>query len=385
MAASFKDPLSIALVITELEVGGAEKCLVYLATRLNHHRFRPSVYSLAGRPVESQLVLQLEKADIPVHFLGARRWWDYWSARRRLGQHLREQQPDIVQTFLFHANLLGLDAAQRYCQAKRLLGIRVADPSRLRLRLEARVARGADRVVCVSRGVADFVQREGRVPADKIDVIPNGIDADAYTNIQPATLDVTTVGLDRLLLLFVGRLEDQKGLDALLPHLPRLFQQLPQHDLVVVGDGSQRDSLQRQADQLGISDRVHFLGRQTNLAGLLRRSELLVLPSRWEGMPNVVLEAMASCRPVVATDAEGVPDLLGPQAEQQMVARGAWQAFIERIVAVCRSESLAASLGRANQVRVAQHFTLEAMLQRYELLYESLFRGESAGEKNPGI
>jgi starch synthase (maltosyl-transferring) len=384
MAISSDNPFRVALVITELELGGAEKCLVHLATGLNRQRFVPSVYSLGAEPSDSELVSRLERAGVPVHFLDARHAWDYWATRKRLGRLLSAQQPHVVQTFLFHANLLGHDAARKFTHAKRLMGVRVADPARFRLRMEARVARAADQVVCVSQGVADFVQRGGRVAAEKLTVIPNGIDPDAGHIAEPLDLESHAISPDRSLLLFVGRLERQKGLDALLPHLASLFTQLPRHDLLVVGDGSQRDPLTQRARRWGLAERVHFVGRQSNMPGLLARSQLLVLPSRWEGMPNVVLEAMASRRPVVATDAEGVPDLLGPLAEQQMVPRGAWPTFIERIVAICRSEELAARLGQSNRDRVVECFTLQQMLRRYELLFESLLRGESGREKNPG-
>src|SRR5262245_42756178 len=106
-------PRQLALVITELEPGGAERCLVELATRLDRSRFSPVVYSLAGMPPEGKrtLVAALHQAQIPTHFLDLKGPWLYFSAVRRLSRLLAEQQAQIVQTFLFHANVVGIRAA----------------------------------------------------------------------------------------------------------------------------------------------------------------------------------------------------------------------------------------------------------------------------------
>src|SRR5436190_23439531 len=105
--ASSKDswPKRLAFVITELEPGGAERCLAELATRLDRSRFSPVVYSLAPPPAQGkqELVERLSEAQIPTHFLGFTSAWDYLRALRRLEAMLREVRPEIVQSFLFHA------------------------------------------------------------------------------------------------------------------------------------------------------------------------------------------------------------------------------------------------------------------------------------------
>src|SRR5262245_30135900 len=97
-------PHRLAFVITELDVGGAERCLTNLATQLDPRRFAPVVYALAPRPTGKQLLLveQLASASIPVHFLDGRSIRNAWTVQRRLRDLLAQQQPDLVQTFLFH-------------------------------------------------------------------------------------------------------------------------------------------------------------------------------------------------------------------------------------------------------------------------------------------
>ena len=118
---------------------------------------------------------------------------------------------------------------------------------------------------------------------------------------------------------FVGRLEKQKGVNWLIESAPLWLAELPDCHLLLVGDGPMRATLESAAAASGLGERIHFAGWRADVPEILAASDLLVLPSAWEGMPNVVLEAMASRRPVVATDVEGVRELLGPGADLQTV------------------------------------------------------------------
>ena len=119
-----------------------------------------------------------------------------------------------------------------------------------------------------------------------------------------------------------------------------------------------------------LEGRVFLPGWNADLPGVLAAASLIVIPSRWEGMPNVLLEAMASRRPVVATRVEGVAEVLGPLAESQSVEWGDAAGFAAKVTTLALDSQLAESLGRANADRVERHFTLDAMVQTYESLYE---------------
>jgi glycosyltransferase involved in cell wall biosynthesis len=366
-------PLPIAFVITELEVGGAEQALANLATGLSRERFSPVVYSLQPRPKNGRLVRRLEDAVIPVHFLNFTSRWQFFSAISRLTQLFREQQPQIVQSFLFHANIVATLAAKRAKVPRIVTGIRVADPSFWRQRLERWLTSKADKIVCVSQGVADFCRDRCRFPGEKLLVIPNGVDLSRFENVPPADLTQLGVPAGRRTILYAGRLERQKGLDWLHQKvLPRVLRELQGHDLLLIGDGPQRGGLEVFVIQKGLNSRVHFVGWQGNVAGILAASDLLVLPSLWEGMPNVVLEAMAAGKPVVATQTEGVLELLGEGGLQQSCPTNDAAGFAERILRLAQDQLLAAEVGVQNRARAASEFSLPAMLARYAALYESL-------------
>jgi glycosyltransferase involved in cell wall biosynthesis len=366
-------PVRLALVITELDPGGAERCLVNLATRINRQRFEPVVYSIRPRPVAGRdlLVQQLEAAGVGVRFADVRSKWQAPLVTGRLARLLAEQRPQIVQNFLYHANVAGTLAAARLHVPHVCLGVRVADPRRVRSWIERRVAAKAERIVCVSHSVAEFCRAHG-FPPPKLDVIPNGVDVQRFAD--ATAIDLSELGLPpgRKAILFVGRLHVQKELHALIAAAPPMLEQLPEHDLLIVGDGPQRKALVRLAAESSAGPRIHFAGWRADIPRILAAADLLVLPSRWEGMPNVILEAMAAGKPVVATRAEGVQEALGPGAQEQMVATGDMPQFTKRVIQVLQAPQLAQKLGRQNRQRAIAEFSLQTMVSSYERLYARL-------------
>jgi glycosyltransferase involved in cell wall biosynthesis len=181
-------------------------------------------------------------------------------------------------------------------------------------------ARGVDAHVCVSRAAADFYASKTGAPTDKIFVIPNGIDMEAVAATKPverARLTGTETG--RLAIVAVGRLDRQKGLDRLidaLAELPAEVRRERQIAVNFVGSGPEEVELKKQARRRGVEDLVTFHGWQPEPLAWIAAADALALPSRWEGMPNVLLEAMALGKPAIATDVEGVRELLGEGLER---------------------------------------------------------------------
>ncbi len=367
-------PIRVALCITDLDVGGAERCIQHLAVGLDRDRFEPVVYCLGPRPTDPQAscVEPIEAAGIPVHCLGARRARHFPATMRRLRKMLTSQRPQVLQTFLFHANLVGRLAARRAGVPHVLSGIRVAERhSRWHLWLDRWTQRLVDRHVCVSQSVAEFSVGHAGLPRERVVVIPNGIDPRIAA---PDPMDLAEFGIppERRAITFVGRLEPQKGLPWLLETAAQWLPQVPDCDLLLVGSGSQRGDLESQALELGVADRVHLAGWRPDVREILAASHLLVLPSRWEGMPNVVLQAMALGLPVLATEAEGTAELLGDQAKAQTASYGATQVFSEKLVAIMSDPAEAKRLALGNRQRAMSEFSLSRMIEAYEGLWQRL-------------
>jgi glycosyltransferase involved in cell wall biosynthesis len=367
--------LRVALLITDLDVGGAERALVELARRLDRQEFEVRVWSLASPSADRarSLVPVLQEAGMSVQTLGARGARDALRVVRRLTAEWRTWRPDILQTSLFHANMLGRLAAWRAGVPHVVSGIRVAERrGRWRLRVDRWTDRLVDRHVCVSQAVAEFSCTEGGLSASKLVVIPNGVDLARYDNVRPIVADELGVPAGRQWITYVGRLDPQKGSEWLLDNASSWLTTAADHDLLLVGDGPLRARMENLVRAHQLAGCVHFVGWRGDVPRILAASRLLVLPSLWEGMPNVVLEAMASSRPVLATDVEGVRELLGPDADPQVVAVGDADAWNAKLLALVRDPQLAAQLGARNRQRVAERFTLDRVTGAYAQLYRAI-------------
>ncbi len=205
-------------------------------------------------------------------------------------------------------------------------------------------------------------------------MIPNGIDVaryDAVAAIAPRELGLPD---GRSWITYLGRLDRQKGLSWLVEQSASWLAAHSGHDILLVGDGPERQALATQIARIAPPGRLHLTGWQSNVPGILAASDLVVLPSRWEGMPNAVLEAMASGRPVLAADVEGVRELLGEDADHQ-IARpedaGQWREKLGQLLA---DRQLAAELGTRNRARARERFSIATVVRSYAELYQSLAR-----------
>jgi glycosyltransferase involved in cell wall biosynthesis len=226
-----------------------------------------------------------------------------------------------------------------------------------------RVWKNAASIVANSIGLRMLaVKFEHRFP---IFIIPNGVDVARFTSPADRRWDPPH-------LLFVGRLVHQKGLDLLFPALGKLTD-LP-WELTVIGDGPQRGLLEGLAARLSIADRVRFAGwqRGADLDCHYRESNLFILPSRHEGMPNVVLEAMASGLPVLATRIAGSEELVLPGMTGELVAPENKTALEEALRPLLMDASLRRRLGDAGRQRVVTEFTWASVARQYLNLLQSV-------------
>jgi len=360
---------SIAFCITDLDPGGAERALVQLVLRLDRSRWNPVVFCLS-KP--GTLVADLEKAGIPVECLGAGSIGNV-SIVPRLVRRLRRVRPEILQTFLFHANIVGRIAGRLAGVPVIVSGIRVAERrSRFRLWLDRITERLVTRHVCVSGAVADFSIKRGRLSAEKIVVIPNGVDVERFKSALPADLSQYGIPPGGRTLLFVGRLDPQKGPRLLLRAVKGL---LPVHrnlHLLMVGDGPLATDLKEWVRAQQLEQQIHFAGWRPDVPSLLKACDALVLPSRWEGMPNVVLEAMAAGRPVVATRVEGVSELVTDRETGLLVEPGSIEALAGGIALLLAEPDLGKTAGIAAQHTAETRFTADIVASAYADLYATL-------------
>ena len=178
----------------------------------------------------------------------------------------------------------------------------------------------------------------------------------------------------------MGRLAQQKGFDWLLANMRNWLdrEKAKEWELWVVGDGEERENLTQICRSLGLEDDVYFAGWRSDASELIAESEIFLLPSRWEGMPNALLEAAALGKPVLCADVEGVAEILGNSAKEQICPWGDVQQWSEKARKLMSDNMLRNTLGHRNQERVLAEFTVERTTQKYERLWLQLLAEKNA-------
>ena len=362
--------LKVLQLIPTLDRSGAEKQMVLLARGLPRDRFQVEVATLTRLgPLEAEL----REAGVPVAAIGKRLKLDPL-ALARLVRFLREGRFDVLQTWIFAANTYGRIAA-RWARVPVVVTAEMAVDvwkSPRELAVDRFLARRTDRVVGNSRAVVEFYRRNG-IPDDRLAMIHSGIGAE-----EPPLSDRAGVRdefgwpVDAPLLIFVGRLAAQKGVDDLVTAIDLVQYGLPELRVLIVGDGPMRDQLEATAHAFRLDGMVKFAGHRDDVPRLLAAADLLVLPSLYEGLPNVVLEAMRSAKPVVATAAPGTTEVVADNQTGLLVPPRNPTALAQAIRTVVRDPALARRLGDAGRARVDAEFRAATMIERFATLYEEL-------------
>ena len=356
--------MRIAYLITDLDVGGAERNLAMLVRGLDSRCFDVSVASLMPVGAVGEDVRAAGAAVTDLHMAGRS---DCRVMGRLLGW-LRSVRPDILHTWLLHANVLGRLAARLARVPVVVSSIRVAEPRRLHLLLERLTSPLADCILTNSESLRDYMTEQG-LEGRRIRVIPNSVDLQRFSALEGRRGEGTGMKV-----LFVGRLAEQKGVDVLLRSAAMLH---PRCDVTfeLVGEGPDRTRLEHLARELRLEN-VRFPGPRDDVPDLLCEADILVLPSRWEGLPNVVLEAMAAGCPVVATDVVGTRDLIRDGVNGLLVPPDDPAALAAAIGRLATDAALRKSLATAG-METARTYSIAAMTTAHARLYAELLRGRS--------
>jgi glycosyltransferase involved in cell wall biosynthesis len=294
---------------------------------------------------------------------------------------LRERKPDVVHTHSSKAGVLGRLASRSTGVGARvhtphtfafLFGAMFGSRSRRLFRaVERSLAASTDRFIAVSQNEAATFAGAGFIPSEKVRVVPNGVDPQRWGAAQPVGRSTLGVPAGAPCVAVVGLLNVAKGQDLALRALAEPG--LEALHLLVVGHGELLGAYTALASELGVAARTHFLGWRDDTPRLLKSVDALLLPSRWEGMPYIVLEAMAASLPVVATRVDGARGVLeearcGVLCDVDSVESIA--AGLRRLLALdTRGRAELAVRGRA---AVEARYTLDRMVDGLVAVYREL-------------
>jgi glycosyltransferase involved in cell wall biosynthesis len=370
--------LKLLLVESGTAVGGTERVVWELATRLARARWDVRVW-LSPAPGVDEFASALTARSIPVtRMREVDSRWDWsgmWATWRRFGR----ERPDLL-----HVHHVW-PAADRYLAVLAAAAgvphlvvtehIEGRSHSAAQVRLKRRELGQAEVVTAVSAAVADSLVSDYGVKRARVRVVPNGAELPDEAAEEAAARRLREqlgAGALRPLWVCAGRLEEQKGQDVLLDALAEVRRRGLGFVAVLAGDGSLRGAFEARARALGLEASVHFPGQVEDLGPLLTAADAVVLPSRWEGLPLVLLEALARARPVVASAVGGVPEVVVDGEQARLVPPGDPQALAEVLEAFHRHPDSALRLGRRGAARVRESYTWPRVVEAFESVYDEV-------------
>lgn len=371
----------VLLLTDEMEVGGTQRQIVHIAKGLDRRRFEPSVLFFRNR---SFFADELEAAGVPVIQVDKRGRLDV-RFLRELVNRLRDGRYDVMHCFAFSGELWGAAARRLLPTARRpvlLSSVRGTYEwySPLQWRIKRWVSDQSARIVANSTAGADYARRKMRLADDAIDVTYNGVEMPAIETARSEALRRGLVpGEGGALGLFVGRLIVHKNLPTLLRACRLLHERAVPLRFAIAGDGPMRAELEAQIAALGLQDRVLLLGQRADVAELMSAADFVVLPSLREGLSNVILEAMMSGKPVIASRAGGNVELVEHdrtgilfETEDAVALAAAMQSLVD-------DPARRGVLADAGRRRAHERYSVPAMVRAFENHYT-----EAAAQRRAG-
>lgn len=372
--------------------GGPEKQILEHLKRLNPKRFRGVLTSFRewGEPnelLETAAAQGLNHYSIPMH--GP---FDF-RAQFHLNRIIRSEGIDILVVHHYKACVMGWWAGRKF-------GIPVLAYSRgytaenrkiaFYYWLERKILRRVSGVVAVSAGQGKRLSEYGIRPAN-FWVVHNAISV----NCSPTPKEISSAKRAKVLadlqipfnakiIVTAGRLSPEKGHRFLVEAIPKIHSENHDTFFVFCGDGPMTEKIIEQAKSLGALDRCRFVGFRRDLAEIFSVMDLMVLPSLSEGLPNVVLEAFAASKPVVASNIGGVPEVVEEGINGYLVPPGRPQPLAEAILKMLCDPAKMQSMGSAGYERVRREFTFEAQTEKLEAIYHQMIN-EFKATRNPGL
>ncbi len=370
--------IKVLQLITELDVGGAERALLSLVKKLSSGKYDVMVAYLKG---EGRLAEHFRDAGIKVFDLKMRNRMAL-GAVIRLYRLLKREKVRVLHTHLIQADICGFLAGK-------MAGVPVIistkhNPDEFRKRrsipvwLDGIFANRSDRIIAVSNAVRDFLIKWERISEDKFTVIHNGIDMEdfnfrEFTSATDITAKKEELGIDSSSQVVgtVRRLDEQKGHKFFLEAIPEILKKVHGVKFLIVGDGPLQNKLEKLSEKLKISENVIFTGIRRDIPEILAIMDVFVLPSIFEGFGIVLLEAMAMKKAIVASRIGGIPEIVDDGLTGILIEPANPSEIANSIITLLKNPEKAKQMGDAGSKKVEKIFTADVMAKQIEDVYDS--------------
>jgi glycosyltransferase involved in cell wall biosynthesis len=368
--------------------GGTERQALNLTSMLKNE----GSLDVYAATLDGDGVLKSEAAELGLDEIPEFRLTSFYNANfvrqvRRCAEYLSENKIDLVHTHDFYTNVFGMAAASlagvpvRIASKRETTGVR----SRGQEFVEKIAFSRADVVVANSEAVRHHLIGSGIDPC-KVRIVHNGIDIGRFDE-RPGdrpeicrSLGLPLNGNAHFVTLVANLRHEVKNVPMLLRAAKRIVDNRGDTHFVVAGEGELEAGLREMADNLGIFDRVHFIGRCMDVPGLLNASYACVMTSDAEGFSNSILEYMAAAKPVVATGVGGAGEVIQNGSTGYIVAVNDDEAMAERLIDLFDNEAKAAAFGKSGRDIVRDRFSAQSQLENTLDLYHSILHPEQINQ-----
>lgn len=366
--------IKILYVIATLDVGGTERQLVELAKKLDKEKFEPIVCCLTRGGVFKK---ELDSYGIRVVIIGKKLGYDF-SAILKLIKIIKKEKPKIVHTFLWTSNTIGRIAAL-FLRVPVIISserCKVRPFKNLISRITDRfLSLFTDKIIANSESVRlDHIKKE-KIGQNRIISIPNGIDLERFNpNFQKNNSLRLKFGLEERVVSIgaIGRLDVYKGYECFLMAMPQIFSEFKKVKFFIVGDGPLKTKLQKLANDLGVSSNVVFTGYIEDVREIYSILDIMVFTSLSEGLSNVVLEAMAMGKPVIATNIDSNKELIENNETGILVKPSNYLELSQAVLKFVKNTDLRKKIGQNARIFIEKNHDISFLTKKLEDLYENL-------------
>jgi glycosyltransferase involved in cell wall biosynthesis len=356
-------------------IGGVEKLLLDLAPHYDRSHvevWHCNLFDRAGG--QGRFPTALKQTGLPYLEIRGSRWHHLPAIIWSLRQAIRKQRVDVVHLHMVHGTVIGgfvglFSRIPRVVVTKHY--VYRALPNRVLRWLDRLFTNRADGVLAVSGYVRDDLVANG-AERSRIQVIHNGMDLDAFDRLQAQPPEQLGAAAGELLIGCVGNLQPIKGHEYLVRAMPIIARSFPSARLIIVGEGAEKQRLMDLAKALGVERAVTMAGFRTDVPAIMRQIDLCVQPSLQEAFGIVLLEAMAAGRPVVASNVEGIPEIVIDGITGLLVPPGEPAAIAQAVCALLADRETRMEMGRCGRAQVERQFDIRATVRRYEEVYGEL-------------
>lgn len=364
----------ILIIIDQLEIGGAEIFVLDLYEKLSRDfeiyflslkKSNPTMTEKANRFAKKVVILDLNFKK-PLSLVP------------KIRKEIEKISPEIIHTHLTYSDIYGRLAAKKAGTEIIFSTVHSLEPWRgkllnltgLRMALfDKYLVKSSKKIIVISKKMKEILIKKEGISEEKIIVIHNGVNTKKFKP-EPKKLEIIKklrIEDNKIILGFIGRLEEPKGLTYLI----EAFGELGKKDIVllIVGDGTLKNELESQCKKLQIQNQVYFMGKRNDIVDLLNIIDIFVLPSIWEGLPISLLEAMACRKKIIATNIGGVKEVIDNKKEGRLVEpknSGQLKRAIEELI---KRPKEAEKLATNTLKKVRGTFSLGRSVQRYKKIY----------------